>query len=327
MLTYPKNSIDAFKTIIVVDIPYKSRDDVFTTSFDYEISGFIIANMPDFKNFEDLIAHIDPHGEVCEGVGYDAYCNEIKNRVLTCIDSSTSASFIVPLMNNGTRRNFLMNVIKKQDKISLLFVYLNNASALNNIDTFLAGAYKDRLTGLFNYNTLMTHLSNNDRNGYLVLFDLNDFKKVNDTLGHSAGDDVLLHLSSYLIGISNENHIFYRRSGDEFVILVFRQDFAYIEQLIKQIECYLESLNKDEIKSLKDAKCSAAFGILELAYDREEQIDSYSQNKLTDLAMYQAKKSHKLYHYISFNDAIEIIKKGDLHPRLMDLSKEISRHH
>lgn len=316
MLFYPKSSIDSFKTIIVVDIPYKRKEDVFTTPFVYEVSGFIVANMPNLKDFEDLIAHINPHGEVCEGVGYDAFCNEMKNRVLTCIDTNTSASFLIPLINNETKRNFLMNIIKKKERISIMFIYLNETSALSDIDMFLAGAYKDRLTGLFNYNTLMTHLDNNDRNGYLVLFDLNNFKKVNDTLGHSTGDDVLLHLSSFLIGISNENHIFYRRSGDEFVILIFRQDFAYVENLIMQIEVYLESLNQGTIKELENKKCSAAFGILEILYDKEETLDNYSKNKLTDLAMYRAKKEKKLYHFISYSEALEIVKKGELQPQL-----------
>ena len=41
--------------------------------------------------------------------------------------------------------------------------------------------------------------------------------------------------------------------------------------------------------------------------------------------MYQAKKSHKLYHYITHDDAINIIKKGDLDNRINEIAREIKR--
>lgn len=82
----------------------------------------------------------------------------------------------------------------------------------------------DLLTGLPNRNLFMEHLDQTikeaKRNGTMfavVFIDLDDFKAINDSHGHEAGDTVLIRLAQMLTGVTRENDIVARLGGDEFV--------------------------------------------------------------------------------------------------------------
>lgn len=88
-------------------------------------------------------------------------------------------------------------------------------------------AYKDALTGLPNRRFFMPELSNaikqaaSDRVLQAVLFiDVDNFKEVNDTYGHTVGDRLLIHLSEMLDKYAGESDQIARIAGDEFAILL-----------------------------------------------------------------------------------------------------------
>lgn len=85
-------------------------------------------------------------------------------------------------------------------------------------------AYHDSLTGLYNRNYLYEHISNSikeiDKNNVinaLMFIDADNFKFVNDTLGHSFGDKFIIEISKRLLTLKNENSALFRLGGDEFV--------------------------------------------------------------------------------------------------------------
>ena len=312
-----KRKIDSFNTIIIGEIV--DFEDVLNAKIHYLSGSFRFANLPNYKTVNEIIAAINPHGEVCEGIGYELYKKKIIDAFLS-IDKKSS-SFILPLRVEETKRNFLLHIIHEKKCINVLFVYFDEESGLSNIDEYVAGSYKDRLTGLFNFSTLLSHLSNNDKNGFLCLFDLNKFKKINDTYGHAVGDDVLYLCSSYMIAISSNKEIFYRRSGDEFMILFLDSEFEHAKKMIDKIENYLEEIPNISLSQYEGLECSASFGLLELRYDNNDKIETLDLTKLTDLAMYQAKKSNKRMHYISYEDSIEILRSGKLEQRLKSIAK------
>lgn len=84
-------------------------------------------------------------------------------------------------------------------------------------------AHTDALTGLENRMSFekktQTALSSN-KGGYLVYLDLDDFKCINDRLGHAAGDAVLLHIADALRTTFCDSAILGRLGGDEFVAYV-----------------------------------------------------------------------------------------------------------
>ncbi|MEW5738156.1 MAG: GGDEF domain-containing protein [Myxococcota bacterium] len=89
-------------------------------------------------------------------------------------------------------------------------------------------AFTDPLTGLYNRRAfderLRQEISRCKRHSQatftLVLFDLDDFKQLNDTLGHLAGDELLKRVAQTLKGTLRDHDVVCRTGGDEFVIIL-----------------------------------------------------------------------------------------------------------
>lgn len=86
---------------------------------------------------------------------------------------------------------------------------------------------RDNLTGIFNRRKILLELKRcYDPNrilypiSSLVMFDLNDFKKINDTYGHGMGDFVLQRITESISACLRKKDIFARWGGDEFIILL-----------------------------------------------------------------------------------------------------------
>ena len=86
---------------------------------------------------------------------------------------------------------------------------------------------KDGLTGLYNaryfFNQIESELERSSRYGHplsLILMDIDDFKKYNDTYGHLQGDKVLTCLADIILKIVRKNDTAYRYGGEEFVIIL-----------------------------------------------------------------------------------------------------------
>ena len=313
-----KSILNSFTSLILIRI--KKSDDIYQSPFIYESGSFENLGFKDYKNFDDLIFNIYHKAPICEGIGYYEYCNQINEGIMNCLDNGIPTSFFIPIRKENKTYYFIMNLNRNNEDMCASFLYFDDKSGLYNFEEFSSGTFKDGLTGLFNYRTLVSHISENKRRGYISLFDLNGFKQINDVYGHEVGDVVLKEIANYLISIATRKEVFYRRSGDEFMMLVFEQDLDYVLSLIKQINDHIV-----DIPNIihKDFKVSAAFGILELILNDNEGYEL--ESKLVDLAMYQAKKSNKLYHYISHDDAMNIIEKGDLDQRIKEIAHKIGR--
>ena len=121
----------------------------------------------------------------------------------------------------------------------------------------------------------------------LLWLDLDNFKWVNDTLGHPAGDELLCQVASRLKQGTKDALIIARLGGDEFAILV---ESRGKEELVAQVRALSESLNTPYEIWGSSAHCGASIGV--------KIIDNYSTDistllKHADLALYQAKESGK----------------------------------
>ena len=151
----------------------------------------------------------------------------------------------------------------------------------------------DLLTGLYNKITnqklIDEYLSSEGKNKKSVLFaiDIDNFKGVNDNLGHLKGDKVLIDVANKLKKIFRKTDIIARFGGDEFMIFVKNiEDDNFIEvkaqEIIKNIKC--------EVENNKKCIISASVGV---AIYPEAGIDFKNLYKNADDALYQAKKSGK----------------------------------
>jgi diguanylate cyclase (GGDEF)-like protein/excisionase family DNA binding protein len=100
------------------------------------------------------------------------------------------------------------------------------AIALQNAEVFQAvqvRARTDGLTGLLNHSTFEEWLVRIVHEGHrfsLIMLDLDDFRDVNNSLGHQAGDDLLRRIASGLIRAGRESDLVFRYGGDEFTFLL-----------------------------------------------------------------------------------------------------------
>ncbi|MCV6615018.1 MAG: EAL domain-containing protein, partial [Cellvibrionaceae bacterium] len=163
----------------------------------------------------------------------------------------------------------------------------------------------DALTGLMNRNFFSSQLQQAiNRHGReqgkfsLMFIDLDYFKQVNDTWGHSAGDALLQELSGRLMAFVRKSDLVARLAGDEFVVLMNNAESAtQVELLANRILSYLSQ--PYEVAGQK-LSISSSIGIAVYPDDGEtaESILSHS-----DTAMYAAKKAGR--NRVSFfNDAM-----------------------
>jgi diguanylate cyclase (GGDEF)-like protein/PAS domain S-box-containing protein len=162
-------------------------------------------------------------------------------------------------------------------------------------------AYYDFLTKLPNRKLFKEEVDNyiksshyNESKFALMFLDLDNFKWVNDTLGHKVGDKVLLHVSKEIQAIINEDSIVGRLGGDEFVVLIPYNDLIHVSQTAQKI---IQSV-EDPITIDKDTvHVGWSIGI-SLFPDGGDNYDDLLKN--ADLAMYVAKDNGK-NNYQYFN--------------------------
>lgn len=138
---------------------------------------------------------------------------------------------------------------------------------------------------------LLARLAPNER--VLVAYcDLDDFKVVNDTLGHPAGDELLRQVASSLRFRSEFSHIA-RLGGDEFAVIIHERDPAV--DLVDTARLLKDCFDRDVIIEGQTAPTSASIGI---AVAPGDGTDTTVLLKNADLALYRAKRDGKAtFHF------------------------------
>jgi diguanylate cyclase (GGDEF)-like protein/PAS domain S-box-containing protein len=188
-----------------------------------------------------------------------------------------------------------------------LILQLQDITARRHAESLLQHmAYHDGLTGLANRTFFVEQLTRaiavaqrHAERHYAVLFlDFDRFKLVNDSLGHSAGDALLIELSRRLKAFVRPTDLIARLGGDEFAILV--DDLDADRKVVKLAERLQEMLAEPLFLNGVDLSTSASIGITTSAlnYDSPDQV-----MRDADTAMYRAKAQGK-GRYAVFDSAL-----------------------
>ena len=188
--------------------------------------------------------------------------------------------------------------IVQHDEIGHLAVAFNRmrTGIAEREDKIRHQATHDALTGLPNrvlfLDRLTQSIARESRTGEIVaiiMMDLNRFKEINDTLGHHFGDELLKEIGRRLARMLRESDTIARLGGDEFAVTCYVRDQAEAAQVARRIGSALEG---SFILGSVSIEVSASMGIALCPLHAE---DAETLMKRADVAMYDAKKNHKLF--------------------------------
>lgn len=156
-------------------------------------------------------------------------------------------------------------------------------------------AERDSLTGLYNrrrfedeLGRMLGDVARHENDGALLFFDLDEFKYINDTFGHRAGDSMLIRVAGAVGGLVRRNEIFCRLGGDEFAVLMPGSSEDEAQSLAERIVRAVSQIPfRFEGKNLR-LTCSVGIAVYPQHATNAEELVAHA-----DAAMYQAKDAGK----------------------------------
>ena len=214
--------------------------------------------------------------------------------------------------------NIMMNIISNnynQLNESKKILEENEIELKKNYAHIEKLAYHDGLTGLYNRVAFMKyafeifHKSSAQFSRHAIFFiDLDNFKNVNDTLGHDYGDLLLKQVSDKLSNLTSDKDILARTGGDEFLIL--RTDYKSEESLKEFANSLISIVDYPFNLEDEEAHVSMSIGI---ALFPTDGLTINELIKNADIAMYNAKNAGK-NNFRFFNSYMEddVTRRNDL---------------
>jgi len=213
--------------------------------------------------------------------------------------------------------------------VGQLWLFQDVTRERQTADQLIYLAERDALTGLFNRHRFNEELARmiadaqrHDSRIALLFFDLDDFKYINDTFGHRAGDAMLIRVAGEVAGQVRRNEIFARLGGDEFAILVPEISDEMLRVLAERITRSIAQVRfQYEGQSLR---LTSSLGIAVVPDHADNAEDLIAR---ADTAMYQAKEAGKnawriyrsdldtsfqMVKRLSWNDRIQHALENDL---------------
>ncbi len=231
--------------------------------------------------------------DVCVNI----YDNHSQHYVLSCenetiVEESLTSQYTNKYISwditisNLTASSNLLNIVNRLVGYFIIFVicfFVFRAKSLNN--TILYNSTHDTLTGSYNRAKFISDYNEGLFNGMLISFnDINKFKLLNDTLGHSYGDWCLIQLSNKFKELDNFRT--YRISGDEF-ILVSKIPMT-IDQFYEDLPTNKFTFFSEEYK--QNVELVVSTGVLE---ELTDNISLESMLMYLDYAMYDSKNDNR----------------------------------
>jgi len=184
-----------------------------------------------------------------------------------------------------------------------IFIYDNTSlsetnAKLNTLNKELKElSHKDYLTGLYNRrffaeeSTRAIALSLRNKSAFsIVMMDIDDFKIINDSFGHSAGDTVIIAVADKLQELIRKSDIAARFGGEEFVLLLHEISFEDAMKVAENVRSIIEKL--EIIYEVHTIKFTLSFGVAQFDTFKDDNNIEHTIAR-ADKALYQAKKTGK----------------------------------
>lgn len=222
--------------------------------------------------------------------------------------------YIAIKYEKGTNYDLIIKILLFVAFIALIGVYFYRKLSLTNKELkalqnkLLEQASRDPLTDLYNRrylydvaSNLLTIAKREKTSLSIIILDIDDFKKINDSYGHSVGDEVIKNISSILLSNTRESDIVSRFGGEEFVVLLPNTNIDGAYNISSKLKDIVE--NETVCIDRKDnIKYTISIGIDSVLFT-DKNIDE-SLNR-ADKALYSAKEKGKNQICI-FNEGLSI---------------------
>lgn len=204
--------------------------------------------------------------------------------------------------------------------ITHFIAVINDITARKQYEEQLERQYsEDALTGLASRNLLQDRArqaiaaaKRNNRHIALAFVDLDQFKRINDSLGRQTGDQVLREVAQRLQAAVDSRHTVARINSDEFVILL--TDLSHPDQARQTARAIIDSLETPFALSGREMKISASIGI-SIYPENGTDYDILLRN--ADIAMFRAKQEGRdTYRFHTESMNAEALQRLDLESRL-----------
>ncbi len=199
--------------------------------------------------------------------------------------------------------------------IAIIVLFINNVFIDKVQKKLKEQAITDNLTGLPNRyacNDFIDELIKHNKKFAIVMIDLNNFKNINDTMGHNVGNNVLVEIGKRWkeateSGLSGTYDFIARQGGDEFILII--RDYTSDEELINSINYYESILEEKIVIHEWDYFITASFGYVEFPDDsnNRETLISYA-----DAAMYEIKRTNTSKHILKFTPDLKVESKKNV---------------
>lgn len=200
-------------------------------------------------------------------------------------------------MTDGRLITQLSYPVREQDGriIGRILIFEDVTRERQTAEQLIYLAERDSLTGLYNrrrfedeLGRMLGDVTRHGNSGSLLFFDLDEFKYINDTFGHRAGDSMLIRVAGAVGALIRSNEVFCRLGGDEFAILMPDASEADAQLLAERIVRAVSQIPfRFEGKNLR-LTCSLGIAAYPQQADSAEQLVAHA-----DAAMYQAKEAGK----------------------------------
>jgi diguanylate cyclase (GGDEF)-like protein len=251
----------------IIERAIAGRETLAVRSLNHSVDPFLTDVMPDARNL--LVAPM-----VADGRAVGAIVVEHPSQAVRQIDRRVTAVL--------------------EQMCAMAALNLRNAVLLRHVQDL---AERDALTGAANRRTFQLHLErvldgrelrDREQISAVLFIDLDDFKVVNDTLGHAAGDALLQAVTERLADSVREGDLVARLGGDEFAILT--SDAPDLKRALAMAERLTRELRAPYLLGEHHVTTTASIGIAS-ARDTTESAEDVVRN--ADVAMYMAKANGK----------------------------------
>ncbi|MHB8806266.1 MAG: histidine kinase N-terminal 7TM domain-containing diguanylate cyclase [Anaerolineaceae bacterium] len=283
--------IIGFRHLQILDIVPLARDVIFEGMGDgllvFDNEARLVDFNPQTKKVFPEIGDVSVGLSVNKVFGNDSPLTKLiregsKEVIKLQREKSTYRCSMLPLYN--LQKKCVGKVVTMQDytEVEELVKQLSNLATL------------DYLTGIYNRRHFyelaakeVARAERLDKQLSLILFDLDDFKLINDTLGHSAGDAVLKFIVTLILERLRSYDIFGRFGGDEFLILLPETDITAAQALAEELRILLE---KSAIPfEGQTIKITGSFGVASVILKQAAPFEDLVRR--ADKAVYEAKDS------------------------------------